>query len=81
MRTVVSTLFRVVCFPHQGKVVTVDQLTFFNSDTRIGNMSFISKTLSGYENVGVGLLKYSLLMGTSPFRHLMFPARHLLLST
>jgi hypothetical protein len=66
MRVVVSTLFRVVCFPHQGKVVTVDQLSFFNSDTRTGNVSFISKTPSGYENVGVGLLRDSSLMGTFP---------------
>jgi hypothetical protein len=66
MHAVVSTLFCVVCFPHQGKVVTVDQLTFFNSDTRTGNMSFIAKTPMGYENVGVGLLKDSSLMGTFP---------------
>jgi hypothetical protein len=66
MRAVVSTLFRVVHFPHQGKVVTVDQLAFFNSDTRTGNVSFISKTPPGYENVGVGLLKDSSLMGTFP---------------
>jgi hypothetical protein len=66
MRTVVSTLFCVVCFPHQGKVVTVDQLAFFNSDTRTGNVPFIAKTPSGYENVGVGLLKDSSLMGTFP---------------
>jgi hypothetical protein len=38
MRVVVSTLFRVVRFPHQGKVVMVDQLAFFNSDTRTGNV-------------------------------------------
>jgi hypothetical protein len=31
MRSVVSTLFHLVCFPHQGKVVMVDQLAFFNS--------------------------------------------------
>jgi hypothetical protein len=66
MRTVVSTLFRVIRFPHQGKFVTVDQLAFFNSDTRTGNVSFISKTPLGYENVGVGLLKDSSLMGTFP---------------
>jgi hypothetical protein len=66
MRAVVSTLFRVVHFPHQGKVVTVDPLVFFNSDTRTGNVSFIAKTPSGYENVGVGLLKDSSLMGTFP---------------
>jgi hypothetical protein len=34
MRAIVSTLFCVVRFPHQGKVVTVDQLAFFNYDTR-----------------------------------------------
>jgi hypothetical protein len=66
MRAVVSTLFHVVRFPHQGKVVTIDQLAFFNSDTRTGNVSFIAKTPPGYENVGVGLLKDSSLMGTFP---------------
>jgi hypothetical protein len=66
MRAVVSTFFRVVRFPHQGKFVTVDQLAFFNSDTRTGNVPFIAKTPPGYENVGVGLLKDSLLMGTFP---------------
>jgi hypothetical protein len=66
MRAVVSTLFRVVRFPHQGKVITVDQLAFFNSDTRTGNVLFIAKTPPGYENVGVGLLKDSSLMGTFP---------------
>jgi hypothetical protein len=64
MHVVVSTLFCVVRFPHQGKVATVDQLAFFNSDIRTRNVSFIAKTLLGYENVGVGLLKESLLMGT-----------------
>jgi hypothetical protein len=66
MRTVVSTLFCVVHFPHQGKVVTIDQLAFFNSDTHTGNVLFIAKTPLGYENIGVGLLKDSLLMGTFP---------------
>ena len=59
-------LFRVVHFPHQGKVVTIDQLAFFNSDTRNGNVPFIAKTPPGYENVGVCLLKDSSLMGTFP---------------
>jgi hypothetical protein len=66
MCVVVSTLFRVVCFPHQGKVVTIDQLAFFNSNTHTGNVPFIAKTPPGYENVGVGLLKDSSLMGTFP---------------
>jgi hypothetical protein len=66
MRAVVSTLFCVLRFPHQGKVVTVDQLAFFNADTRTGNVPFIANTPPGYENVGVGLLKDSSLMGTFP---------------
>jgi hypothetical protein len=66
MRVVVSTLFCVVRFPHQGKVVTVDQLAFFNFDTRTGNVPFIAKTPPSYENIGVGLLKDSSLMGTFP---------------
>jgi hypothetical protein len=66
MRTVVSTLFCVICFLHQGKVVTVDQLAFFNSDSHTSNVPFISKTPPSYENVDVGLLKDSTLMGTFP---------------
>jgi hypothetical protein len=64
IRTIVSTLFFVIHFPHQGKFVTVDQLTFFSSDSRTSNVPFIAKTPHGYENVGVGLLKDSSLMGT-----------------
>jgi hypothetical protein len=57
MHAVVSTFFCVVRFPHQGKVITIDQLAFFNSDSRTSNVPFISKTPSSYENVRVGLLK------------------------
>jgi hypothetical protein len=66
MCAVVYTLFRVLRFPHQGKVVTVNQLAFFNFDSRTRNVPFISKTPPDYENVGVGLLKDSTLMGTFP---------------
>jgi hypothetical protein len=66
MCTVVSTLFHVVRFPHQGKVIIVDQLAFFNSDTHTRNIPFIATTPPGYENIGVGLLKDSSLMGTFP---------------
>jgi hypothetical protein len=47
-------------------VVTVDQLAFFNTDTCAGNVPFIANTPAGYENVGVGLLKDSALMGNFP---------------
>jgi hypothetical protein len=64
MCVVVSTLFCVLRFPHQGKVVIVDQVAFFNSDSRTSNIPFISKTPPSYENVGVGILKDSTSMGT-----------------
>jgi hypothetical protein len=47
-------------------VITVDQLAFFNANTHTGNVPFIAKTPAGYENVGVGILKDSSLMGTFP---------------
>jgi hypothetical protein len=41
-------------------------LAFFHSDVRIDNVSFIAKPPHGYENIDVGLLKDSSLMGTFP---------------
>jgi hypothetical protein len=73
MCPVVSTLFHVICFPHQGKFVTVDQLAFFNSDSHTSNVPFIVKTPPSYENVSVGLLKDSLLMGMFPIPPLDIP--------
>ena len=29
MGVLVSSPFRVMCFPHQGRILTIDQLTFF----------------------------------------------------
>jgi hypothetical protein len=66
MFVAVSTLFRVLRFPHQEKIVMVDQLAYFTSDSRIDSVPFIEKTPSSYENVGVGILKDSSLMGTFP---------------
>ena len=43
MRAVVSMLFHVVHFPHQGKVVTIDQLALFHSNARTNNIPFIAK--------------------------------------
>ena len=35
MKVVVSTLFRVMYFPHDGNIVTVDQLSFVKLDHRM----------------------------------------------
>jgi hypothetical protein len=32
MKAIVSTLFRVIYFPHNGRIVTIDQLSFINPD-------------------------------------------------
>jgi hypothetical protein len=55
MHVVVSTLFHVIHFPHQGKVVTVDQISLFSSNSCTSNVPLIVKTPPGYENVEVGL--------------------------
>ena len=36
MGELVSSLFRVVCFPHEGRIMTIDQLSFFGPDVATG---------------------------------------------
>jgi hypothetical protein len=69
MTVIASSVFQCVQFPHQGKFFTVDQLDFCTRDTRIpatNNIPFLGDHPITYESVGVGLLKYSSLMGTFP---------------
>jgi hypothetical protein len=69
MTAVASSVFRCVQFPHQGKIVTIDQLDFCTPDARIpatNNIPFLGDHAVTYESVGVGLLKDSSLMGTFP---------------
>jgi hypothetical protein len=69
MTVVASSIFRCVQFSHQGKIVTVDQLDFCMTDARVpatNNIPFLGDHKITYESVGVGLLKYSSLMGTFP---------------
>lgn len=62
MRAVASSLFRVILFPHQGKIVIVDQLSFFTSSSE-GNVPFVEHTSIPLESVGDGLFKDPALMG------------------
>jgi hypothetical protein len=69
MTVVASSVFRCVQFPYQGKIVTVDQLDFCTTDARApatNNIPFFGDHKITYESIGVGLLKYSILMGTFP---------------
>ena len=65
MTVVVSSVFRLIKFPHNGKIVTIDQLTYFSSDpTSSESIQHVGKTTIPYKDVGVGLVKDSGLLGT-----------------
>jgi hypothetical protein len=69
MTVVASSVFRCVQFPHQGKIVTIDQLDYCTPNTHTlatNNIPFLGDHKITYESIGVGLLKYSSLMGTFP---------------
>ena len=64
MFCVVSSLFRVLHFPHEGKIVIVDQLSFFSFGMLNDNVPCVGNIEIPYESVGVGLFKDSAFMGT-----------------
>lgn len=64
MFSVVSSLFCVLRFPHQGKIVTVDQLSFFSSGSSNSNIPYVGNNEIPYESMGTGLFKASTLVGT-----------------
>jgi hypothetical protein len=64
MHAVVATIFRVLCFPHKGRIATIDQLSFSHPDPSSGasTVSMIDNLQPGTVNLGVGL--FPSLMGT-----------------
>jgi hypothetical protein len=64
MQVVVATVFRVLLFPHEGRIVTIDQLSFSRPDLALGasTVPMIDNPQAGVINVGVGLCPS--LMGT-----------------
>jgi hypothetical protein len=68
MTVVVSSMFRVLCFPHEGKVVTIYQLSFTCSSfsALVGpSVPIIEIYQKETKNIGVGM--YPSLMGTFNF--------------
>ena len=64
MDAIASSLFQIICFPHEGNIVTVDQLDSPLVDPNASANSTIpklDKAKSPVENLGVGM--YSSLMG------------------
>jgi hypothetical protein len=68
MTTIVSLIFHMLCFPHEGKVVKIDQLSFVHPGptASVGNsIPIIDNSQQTTKNVGV--IMYSSLMGTFDF--------------
>jgi hypothetical protein len=57
MQVVVATIFWVLLFPHEGWIVTIDQLSFSIPDLALGasTVLMIDNPQPGVVNVGVGL--------------------------
>jgi hypothetical protein len=64
MQAVVATVFHILLFPHEGRIVTIDQLSFSRPDPALGEsmVPMVDNPQAGVINVGVGLCPY--LMGT-----------------
>ena len=55
-------------FLHKGRIMKVDQLSYYTSSPHSnGNIPFVGKSTTPYEEVGVGLLKDSSLKGNVVF--------------
>ena len=65
MCAIASTILRVLVFPHEGKLVTVDQLSFTRKghlETNNSTIPLIDQTKLANEILGVGM--FLSLMGT-----------------
>ena len=65
MTTIVSTYFIMISFPHKGVITIINQLSFFASSSQVtGSVLLVHAPELTLQNIGVGLLKDSTLMGT-----------------
>jgi hypothetical protein len=63
MEVVPFSYFRCIKFPHEGKLVTIDQLSFYNAPNESGTAAlFVNNSTPACENMVVSL--YSSLMGS-----------------
>ena len=46
MKYIVSTLFHVISFPHDGRVVTIDQFSFVGHDLNIKSMTSLNGSMN-----------------------------------
>ena len=58
MSAIASAVFRVVVFPHEGKLVTVDQLSFNQKghiETNESTMPLVDQVKLASESLGAGM--------------------------
>ena len=69
MKVVASTVSWLLSFPHQGKIITINQLDFCTPDLRPqanSSVPLISNSISTAQSVGTSLFKDPCLMGVFP---------------
>jgi hypothetical protein len=71
MQVVVATIFRVFLFPHEGRIVTIDQFSLSRPDPALGasTVPMIDNPQAGVINVGVGLCPYLMVTFDYPPPH------------
>ena len=58
MQAIASSLFRVVCFPFNGNIITIDQTSFCNPSVNASSRTsipIIDHSQPATESVGVGM--------------------------
>ena len=68
LQTIASSLFHVVCFPHNGKIITIDQTKFKNPSVTASlgaSILIVEHSQPKTGSVGVGM--YPSLMGRFSF--------------
>ena len=71
MKVFVSLVFYIILFPLDGKIVTVDQLSFCTPDYSSlpsNSVPLVGGVPNSYVSIGIGLLKASSLMGFFPLQ-------------
>jgi hypothetical protein len=69
MTAFVSSIFKVLCFPHQGKIMMIYQLEFYTPDLGSNvrsNVPFVDDTMQYALNIGAKMFKYPSIMGIFP---------------
>jgi hypothetical protein len=71
MKAIVSTLFRVIYFPHDGRIVAIDQLSFVGPDLTIKSMTSLNgsymHTVSPLPQVNYVVLSPMNLLSSLPY--------------